>query len=340
MIKTKRTKICLTPCRNEEWILDTFLAAASLWADYIIIGDQASTDSSRDIIKGYPKAVLAENTWAGFGYHQGHYQKVVLDTARQIPGEKILFTLDADELLTADAVADANLWRRLDEAPLGTPIYGSWVNICPGFKTGFNFGGDFLIGAVDGPSVSTHSGKHHVPRLKVAVDSVGINIAPSRVMHYQFTDLARYRSKQRFYAVVEWVEKNGQRPYDLYRRLHPFETNTKRTVYPLRAKWIRLYNELGVDWMNVSIDGSYRWDSAVLDALLEHGTSHFKKLDIWDHDWKAQAAKAGIPNTSLRLNDPRRLIDKFTISVLRKTQPLAHSLLDRAIRQMCRFVGY
>lgn len=34
----------LTPVRNEVWILDRFLKAASFWADHIIIADQMSTD--------------------------------------------------------------------------------------------------------------------------------------------------------------------------------------------------------------------------------------------------------------------------------------------------------
>ena len=34
--------ICLTPVKNEGWILERFLKCTSLWADYIIIADQSS----------------------------------------------------------------------------------------------------------------------------------------------------------------------------------------------------------------------------------------------------------------------------------------------------------
>jgi len=34
--------ICMTPVRNEAWILHAFLKATSLWADHIIIADQNS----------------------------------------------------------------------------------------------------------------------------------------------------------------------------------------------------------------------------------------------------------------------------------------------------------
>jgi len=336
----KRKVVCLTPCKNEAWILETFLSAASLWADIIVVGDQASTDGSRDIIKRFPKAVLVDNPWVGFGYHQGNYQKVVLDKAREIPGEKILLTLDADELLTADALADSGFWRWLDSAPQGTPIYGSWVNLCPDFKQGFDFGGEFLIGAVDGPTVATHEGKHHVPRLKVDPVARPMSIAPYRIMHYQFVDFARHRSKQRFYAVVEWVERNGQRPYDLYRRLHPYETNTTASFYRLEPRWTESYEAANVNWSDVSVEGAYRWDESVLSALLKYRPATFRKLDIWDHDWTMEAKRRGHIDQDLCLRDPRSLVDKAVHWLCRKTQPYAHSLPDRLLRQAMRLLAY
>ena len=45
--------VVLTPVFNEAWILPAFLKATSLWADYIIIADQMSTDGSREIYKEF-----------------------------------------------------------------------------------------------------------------------------------------------------------------------------------------------------------------------------------------------------------------------------------------------
>ncbi len=55
MENEKPLLICLTPIKNEAWILDRFLKCASLWADYIIIADQQSTDSSIEIAKNILK---------------------------------------------------------------------------------------------------------------------------------------------------------------------------------------------------------------------------------------------------------------------------------------------
>jgi glycosyltransferase involved in cell wall biosynthesis len=76
--------ICLTPVKNEAWILDRFLRCASLWADYIIIADQGSTDSSREIALRYPKVVLIDNLSLEFSEVQR--QQLLLDAARQIDG--------------------------------------------------------------------------------------------------------------------------------------------------------------------------------------------------------------------------------------------------------------
>ena len=42
--ENKPLLIDLTPVFNEAWVLPAFLKATSLWADYIIIADQMSTD--------------------------------------------------------------------------------------------------------------------------------------------------------------------------------------------------------------------------------------------------------------------------------------------------------
>ena len=89
--------VCLTPVKNEAWVLDRFLQCASHWADHIIIADQGSTDGSQEIAKKYPKVMLVENKEKQF---QGTgMRKLLLHESRKIPGSKLLIALDADEIL-------------------------------------------------------------------------------------------------------------------------------------------------------------------------------------------------------------------------------------------------
>ena len=150
--------ICLTPCRNENWIIDIHLKAASQWADHIIVGDQISDDGTRDTVRRYPKACLVDNY--GKGYDEGERHRVVFEAARQIPGRKILLAIDSDELLSANWI-DSGEWQKLLCLPAGTAIYARWANILPGFKTWF---------AMGGPSTDPTTG-YLPPSVRLARDS-------------------------------------------------------------------------------------------------------------------------------------------------------------------------
>ncbi|MFZ0503142.1 MAG: glycosyltransferase family 2 protein, partial [Chthoniobacterales bacterium] len=58
--------ICLTPIKDEAWILERFLKCASTWADHIIIADQQSKDGSKEIARRFPKVTLIENNSESF----------------------------------------------------------------------------------------------------------------------------------------------------------------------------------------------------------------------------------------------------------------------------------
>src|SRR6476659_3715040 len=92
--------IVLTPVRNEAWILDRFIKCTSLWADHIIIADQSSDDGSADLARKYPKVTVVEND--NPEYDEADRQKLLLRTARLIPGPRVLIALDADEIMSAN----------------------------------------------------------------------------------------------------------------------------------------------------------------------------------------------------------------------------------------------
>ena len=89
-------------------MLRAFLEATSLWADYIIIADQMSTDGSREIAKEYPKVILVDNNRKEM--HQAATRRLLFAEAQKIEGEKILFALDADEFLSGDFVSTTD-WQ-------------------------------------------------------------------------------------------------------------------------------------------------------------------------------------------------------------------------------------
>jgi hypothetical protein len=106
--------ICLTPIKDEAWILERFLKCASVWADHIIIADQGSKDESKEIACRFPKVTLVENN--SKTYNERERQELLIREARKISGPRILMTLDADEFLTADFLTSPE-WETILQAP-------------------------------------------------------------------------------------------------------------------------------------------------------------------------------------------------------------------------------
>ena len=185
--------ICLTPVFNEAWILERFLKCASLWADHIIIADQGSTDGSREIARGFPKVKLIENASADF--NEPERQRMLVEEARRIPGDRVLMALDADEILTAHVLTSPE-WASILHAPKGTVISFQW----PLLETNANglcyytFPAEQPFGFVD--DGSEHKGKvihsHRVP----VPEGAGILLPKQiKLMHYCLHDRDRFDSR-------------------------------------------------------------------------------------------------------------------------------------------------
>ncbi|MDZ4200026.1 MAG: glycosyltransferase family 2 protein, partial [Kiritimatiellia bacterium] len=195
-----KTKIiCMTPVKNEAWILKRFLTCASLWADHIIVADQDSSDTSREIAASFPKVILIENPSAVFNEPQR--QKMLIDEARKIAGPKILIALDADEMLPPGAWESPE-WRTMLESPPGTVILFRWANICHGWRQMWISDSVFPGGYVD--DGASHEGRDiHSPRVPCPEGANGVEMTETKVLHLQYTDWQRMESKHRWYQVWE-----------------------------------------------------------------------------------------------------------------------------------------
>ena len=110
-------RICITPTRNELWIVKHFLAAARCWASHIIVADQGSTDGTLQRLQETPGVDVVINDSPIFD--EVHRQRLLLNRARKIPGKRVLLALDADEALSANCFTSEE-WDRISQAPPGT----------------------------------------------------------------------------------------------------------------------------------------------------------------------------------------------------------------------------
>lgn len=328
------TIICLTPVKNEAWILDRFLKCASLWADYIIIADNLSDDGSREIAQNYSKVILIDNNMIEFDEYE--MRKKLFEEARKISGNRLLIALDADEMLTAN-FKESPEWNNIVSADPGTVINFQLVNICPNLQS-YWIPEWHKLGFMDDES-EYQAAKIHTTRIPIPKDAPVIDLREIKVMHYQYTDWNRMKSKHRWYQCWERLNNSDRRPIKIYRQYHHMYAISKQKIKKLQPEWFSGYEQQGIDMSSVNRCEFYWWDKKVLDYFKEFGTAEFRREAIWDVDWLEIARKVN-PDTQMVIKDPRNNFEKYIHRWLKKTQPYASNLDIRLIQKLLTIFGW
>lgn len=334
MSKTK--VICLTPIKNEAWILDRFLKCASLWADYIIIADQHSDDTSKEIARGYPKVILVDNPSPV--YNESERQKLLIEAARQIAGQRLLITLDADEMLTANFMTSSE-WNRIFNAAPGTVIEFQRANVLPGISSYWMDGINFPLGFMD--DGSEYAGNViHSPRIPVPGNAPRTLLRDIKLLHYQYTNMERMRAKHRWYQCWERINKPQKCSIDIYRQYHHMDSVPKNKIWPLSAEWLLGYEQKRIDMRSTCNEPLYWWDLETLSLLAKYGASTFKHEAIWDVDWPRLARSSNRSEEPSRYHDPRNIFDKCVHKWLNATLPFQGRIGIRLTDKVLRFLRW
>jgi glycosyltransferase involved in cell wall biosynthesis len=336
MSASDATLICLTPVKNEAWILDRFLQCASTWADHIIVADQHSDDGSREIASSFEKVTLIENPSTSF--NEPERQKLLIDAARDIPceGRRVLVALDADEVVSANWMTSPD-WTTLRTAPPGTVFHFQWINLVEGVEQGWLDPAWHPYAFVD--DGSPHVGHPiHSPRVPVPDDATNIRLPSVRILHYPYTNWSRMKSKQRWYQCYERLTFPDKRAAHIYRQYHDMDVNVQK-AQPLDPDLVSGYEEMGIDMRSVPDTDHYYWDDKVLTYLEEHGPEPFRRLDIWDEDWGAFARSKGL-DVNGEYDDPRSPLDRAIHGWLEHTQARHDTLPNRILQKLLQLVGW
>jgi glycosyltransferase involved in cell wall biosynthesis len=329
--------ICMTPVKNEAWVLDRFLRCAALWADHIIIADQGSTDGSRDIARNHSKTILIDNPSPV--YDQGAARALLLDAARRIPGPRMLVALDADEILTATFLHSPD-WRQAGDAPPGTVFTMSWPLILPNFGGQFRFEDSHAVpfAMVDDGSSTLDSRPIHEARLPLTANSPRREIVDVAVMHLQTHHQPRLASKQRWYQCWELMN-SGMPPGKIFRLYHRLLIPDPQGMASVPPDWLDGYRDRGIEANSpYPEDERFWWDREVLALMERSGAAGFGPLAIWDYDWVGFARELELPQPE-RFADPRSARWRWYHRWLVRTQPrrrdrsvvLAHSAIRRLL---------
>jgi hypothetical protein len=334
----KPTIICLTPIKNEAWILDKFLQSTSIWADYIIVSDQMSTDGSREIANKYPKVILIENKEQK-DFSEYGLRKPLLDEARKIEGPRLLISLDADEIFTPNF--DSVEWQTLQNLPIGSIIKFPWLNIYPKFDYYWSIGSNIPVGYID-DGAEFKSGLIHACRL-FDPDENTKNILITeeiKILHLQYIDWNRMESKHRWYQCFEKINYPEKSELDIYRQYHHMYSLPKNRFISVPQDWISVYSKYNIEITEVIYEDKLSWDEKILTYFQEYGKSHFRKLAIWDVNWIQKAKVWDKPNPQ-SFSDPRNFIDKIIQQWLQVTQnkldKRTYRRIDRLIKLLFRY---
>lgn len=321
--------VCVTPVKNEEWILGRFLRCAAQWADHIIVLDQCSTDRSREIAAAHPRVRLIVDDDPT--YDELRRQRVLLEAAREIPGRRLVMALDADEALSADTVSSA-AWRAALRAPAGTVLRLRWANLLPGCERAWMAPELIAFGFVD--DGRAHAGSAiHSTRVPAGADQPAIVFDDEVVLHYQFAAWSRMLSKQRWYQCWEHLHHPERRPIQLYRQYHAMHAIPADRVRPVDPAWFGAYEQAGEHMREVVEERWYGWDEEVLDWLIEHGPRRFARLDVWQPDFRELAVQLGRDTHGRSLADPRGPVVRLVHAMLARTQGRAFNPAIRAAQR-------
>jgi len=325
MEKSQRKVICLTPVKNEAWILETFLKCASLWADYVIIADQNSDDESLKIASRFEKVIIVNNDFGP--YDEQQRQQLLLNAARSLPFPRLLIALDADEFLTPNLDTSGE-WQSVLNAPKGTIIKMPFAQIKPNMKHYWRTP-DGVMGYMD--DGYTHSGNViHSPRVPIPANAPEINLKEIFVMHYQYVNWERMRSKHRWYQCWERINNPERSSIDIFRQYHHMFGIRNKELQEVPAWWFDGYSKYGIDMRHINKEECYWWDKEILREMEEYGAKQFAKESIWDVKWESIADQYRYENT-LKFKDPRCFLEKMVHTFLLKTQPYSQAIGVRLI---------
>ncbi len=321
--------IVMTPVRNEAWVLRAFLEATSLWADYIIIADQMSTDGSREIAKEYSKVILIDNNRKEM--HQAATRRLLFEEAKKIEGDKILFALDADEFLAGDFI-NLPAWKNIMESKPNDAFCWRWLNLIADDYSKCSVGPYYYwaVHASDdlwnGIFPDNYIHEWRLPWPPQAVEDNKYELDNLFSIHLAWVNPARQNNKERFYQVSTVAKEPKKSKVGIFRQYHYMEVIN---LVDLPESPYKFYEDRGLDiWRQVDLDddGDY-YTTEVLRYFERDGVKKYALLDIWNNGW---ISKNGI-------TDPRTFWQKWVHKYLNRTCAKMNAWYVQAVDKLLKF---
>jgi glycosyltransferase involved in cell wall biosynthesis len=274
--------IALLPVKDEAWVLPHALASLSAFSDVVIVADQNSADRSRDICRSFPKVVLIESAESRT-CTRARWQ--LLDAARSYDGCNLLWSTDADELVSPAAAA-AFIERQRAALTPGTLVQCQYIHLWNGFTEYRVFDSKYgphlkELALVDDRRMDWNRANLlslHEPRVPIEGAAGTVCADEVAVLHLQWLLGRRTQSRQVWYRCREWLD--GRPAREINERYAATLPAPAARTSPVPEAWIR-----DLTCPDLDADGEESWTDRDLRRWFdEYGPGHFEPLEIWHID--------------------------------------------------------
>jgi len=281
--------VVMTPVKNEIANIRRFLSVCSSFADYIFIDDKLSTDGTREVYKEFPKVTLVPGYDKNEDIGENITRSRLLNAAREaVPLPRIIFSIDADEILAANATSTMG-WQTLLKAPPGTAVYVEKADFYTTpyevvrYKTRY----EPTIIVDDG---SEYKGKK-IHSQKVPVPEYGnhLFLHDIKFLHYGLIG-SDFNAKIKCYSMCENIFGTAKKTFS---RRHKYPTDVNISDYaksgeitPTPREWIAGWEEQGIDMTSILFERPSRRYYDALQMFKKYGVKRFWMDNIWDFDWE------------------------------------------------------
>lgn len=203
--------VALVPARNESFLIEQCLRGLALYADAIVVLDDASEDNTIEIVESIAQECKVKKIIKREKWHRDEpfNRSRLFQAGRDIGGTHFIF-VDADEMFTAHCLKDDFLRKKILELEPGDVLYMPWI---PVWRDVYKYRADrgvpvkSFVCCDDGTCSYGGYGKQfiHTGRFPKNLSGKHVTINTHGVLHFQAVNIKNMGIRKAWYMCIEKI---------------------------------------------------------------------------------------------------------------------------------------